>query len=117
MMSTMYQTIVFGPSVTSANSFWNEHTFHATERSACRHGIEQMPTPGVFGYVVIAREPDTGEWSVIDELGMGNGARLRVREDNSPAPHPHHGASALRLHCLVVPMYHHGVSDQRAHPP
>ena len=74
--SPLFVAISFGPkdersfTVPIPEQYWNQITYHSTQRAAERWGLEQMPIAGVFGYVVIESGKDS--WRVVDEIGAPN---------------------------------------------
>ena len=81
--SPLFVAISFGP---NGNEFWNQITYHSTQRAAERWGLEQMPIAGVFGYVVI--ESKKNSWRVVDEIGAPNVSITQVSSFFSVQPAP-----------------------------
>lgn len=57
-----FLTILFGE---SENGFWNEPTYHSTQRAAIKWGMSMWNVGEVLGYVVVKIDHET--WEVVDE--------------------------------------------------
>jgi hypothetical protein len=57
-----FLTILFGE---NEHGFWNEPTYHSTQRAATKWGMSMWNVGEVLGYVVVKIDHET--WQVVDE--------------------------------------------------